>query len=346
MTSHSDPPPSYNQAVGLTPHDNTEPPSSLPHQARNDIPPSSRRSMEDELRPLPAGWVRQFDADTQHQFFVDTTASPPRSIWHHPYDDEVYLDSLPAGERDRVRRELSGLRRSLSVADLEAEDTESDASSSTSHKNNNPQKGEENNNNNPPGRRTRLARLLKDRLTNTTHAQRAATRARRAAAERDLYTQHRVLRKALLDAVESGQPQPLGRDEQGRELFLEPPGVVYPGVVNVRRLSPYWSEVRYADGEGPGGLGMGMEGRYLRPEGEMYGGGVGLGGMGMGTRGVGMGGGLGYPGGGFVGSRFHRPGVGYARAPGRGYGGGLGMPLVMPVMGGVMLGGMMGSAAF
>ncbi|KAK4139977.1 uncharacterized protein C8A04DRAFT_32474, partial [Dichotomopilus funicola] len=236
MTSHSDPPPSYNQAIGLTPHDTTEPPSSLPHQARNDIPPSSRRSMEDELRPLPPGWVRQFDADTQHQFFVDTTASPPRSIWHHPYDDEVYLDSLPVGERDRVKRELSGLRRSPSVADLEAEDTDvSDASSSVSHK--------QENGNNPPNRRTRLGRLLKDRLTNTTHAQRAATRARRAAAERDLYTQHRVLRKALLDAAESGQPQPLGRDEQGRELFLEPPGVVYPGVVNVRRLSPYWSEV-------------------------------------------------------------------------------------------------------
>jgi len=30
-----------------------------------------------------------------HQFFVDTKANPPRSIWVHPYDDEEYIKSIP-----------------------------------------------------------------------------------------------------------------------------------------------------------------------------------------------------------------------------------------------------------
>ena len=30
-----------------------------------------------------------------HQFFVDTKANPPRSIWVHPYDDEEYIRSIP-----------------------------------------------------------------------------------------------------------------------------------------------------------------------------------------------------------------------------------------------------------
>ncbi|KAG8995261.1 hypothetical protein FRB94_009311 [Tulasnella sp. JGI-2019a] len=46
-----------------------------------------RLSMEDEHRPLPEGWIRQLDPSSAHHFYVDTTATPPRSIWVHPYDD-------------------------------------------------------------------------------------------------------------------------------------------------------------------------------------------------------------------------------------------------------------------
>jgi len=52
-----------------------------------------RRSMELEERPLPEGWIRQFDATSQHHYYVDTRTSPPRSIWNHPLEDDEYLDS-------------------------------------------------------------------------------------------------------------------------------------------------------------------------------------------------------------------------------------------------------------
>ncbi|KAG9050556.1 hypothetical protein FS837_004413 [Tulasnella sp. UAMH 9824] len=49
-----------------------------------------RMSMEDESRPLPDGWIRQFDPGSAHHFYVDTRGTPPRSIWVHPLDDEQY----------------------------------------------------------------------------------------------------------------------------------------------------------------------------------------------------------------------------------------------------------------
>lgn len=49
--------------------------------------------MLDELRPLPQGWVREFDPETEHQFFVDTNSPGPRTIWKHPFDDDEYLSS-------------------------------------------------------------------------------------------------------------------------------------------------------------------------------------------------------------------------------------------------------------
>jgi hypothetical protein len=52
-----------------------------------------RRSMDDEQRELPQGWVRCFDAKQEHHFYVDTATK--RSTWVHPYDDPEYLQSLP-----------------------------------------------------------------------------------------------------------------------------------------------------------------------------------------------------------------------------------------------------------
>ncbi|KAG8905435.1 hypothetical protein FRB99_008981 [Tulasnella sp. 403] len=57
------------------------------------IDDATRRSMEHEERPLPDGWVRQFDPVSQHHFYVDTKANPPRSIWDHPLEDPTYLKS-------------------------------------------------------------------------------------------------------------------------------------------------------------------------------------------------------------------------------------------------------------
>ncbi|KAG8988352.1 hypothetical protein FRB90_002804 [Tulasnella sp. 427] len=44
-------------------------------------------------RPIPEGWIRQWDPNNQEYFFVDTRANPPRSIWDHPLDDAQYRKS-------------------------------------------------------------------------------------------------------------------------------------------------------------------------------------------------------------------------------------------------------------
>ncbi|WVW85398.1 hypothetical protein I302_107436 [Kwoniella bestiolae CBS 10118] len=52
-----------------------------------------RRSMDDEQRDLPEGWVRCFDPKQQHAFYVDEKTK--RSSWLHPYDDPEFLRTLP-----------------------------------------------------------------------------------------------------------------------------------------------------------------------------------------------------------------------------------------------------------
>lgn len=53
-----------------------------------------------EERRLPPGWVRRTDKQSGRDYYIDTTVDPPRSIWHHPLDDDEYLDSLvPADDR-------------------------------------------------------------------------------------------------------------------------------------------------------------------------------------------------------------------------------------------------------
>ena len=148
------------------------------------------------------------------------------------------------------------------------------------------------------GNKFSLGRKLKDHLTGTTHEERTAERTRRAAAEREMYRQHRILRRAMFEAMRSGRPQLMGRDENRVRVFLEAPGHTFPGVTAVARLSPYLSEVNY---DGSDGRRTGPRGRYLRPEGDMYGCGYGEygcgkfaaeGGIGRWTRIVGMQGGV------------------------------------------------------
>ncbi|KZW02657.1 hypothetical protein EXIGLDRAFT_418129 [Exidia glandulosa HHB12029] len=47
----------------------------------------------DDKRPLPDGWIRQWDSNQNHFFYVDTRATPPRAIWTHPLDDPEYQRS-------------------------------------------------------------------------------------------------------------------------------------------------------------------------------------------------------------------------------------------------------------
>lgn len=57
-----------------------------------------RVSFEDERRPLPEGWIRQFDQASGHHFYVDTRATPPRSIWVHPDDEKAEAEASKTGQ--------------------------------------------------------------------------------------------------------------------------------------------------------------------------------------------------------------------------------------------------------
>ncbi|MCJ1477801.1 hypothetical protein MMC13_006474 [Lambiella insularis] len=280
-------------------------------RARNGIPPMSRRSMEDEGRPLPKGWIRQFDTKTTHQFFVDTTATPPRSIWHHPYDDEQFLRTLDSKERARVQ----SLHRAPSEADIAAESSDDDGDH---HKPGLQNKTTAGSGLGSPGRQTPalpprnqtqprgvsgFGRKMKDKMTGTTHEQREAQRRQREEEERATYERHQKIRLAMQRAAETGQPQLIGKDKNGKDVFIEPPnGVAMPqGALG---YNPY-SQGPYAN---PNASYIRPNYGYSRPYGGGYGGGYGLplagglmgglllgdmmgGGMGMGMGGMGMGGG-------------------------------------------------------
>ncbi|KAK7999166.1 hypothetical protein PG991_014841 [Apiospora marii] len=277
-------PPSYDQAVGS---------ARLSQRERNGISAQRRRSIEDESRPLPDGWVRTFDPENNHQFFVDIRADPPRSIWHHPYDDEQYLNSLPVQERER----LGGITRHPSKEDIAAETTDEEegdshhaaASSSTQQ---------------PQASKPRsFGRKMKDKITGTTHEERDAERSRRQQREQDLYKQHELFRRGLAAAIQTNRPQLLGQDDDGMDVYLEPPDARYPGVTHVRQLSPSLEEVFYA----PDAPGVPRGARHIRPESYSS-----------------------YRGGGMMGSGVYPGGVGMGM-----------MPMALPLFGGMALGGML-----
>jgi hypothetical protein len=76
----SEPPPTYEAATG-----STSAPTPGIHRVstdgpghrteRNGITPEMRRSMEDESRELPPGWVRSFDPTEGHQCMSSTYVS-------------------------------------------------------------------------------------------------------------------------------------------------------------------------------------------------------------------------------------------------------------------------------
>lgn len=216
--------------------------------------------MEDEGRPLPPGWLRQYDAQNHHQFFVDTRREPPRSIWHHPYDDDEYMNSLDPAERQKIQGSL----RVPSNADINAESSEDDhdrhhdSASSTQPLPPRPEKQE----------KQKFGRKMKDKLTGTTHEQRQEERRQRAIAEEQAYERHRQLRQAMVNAMNTGQPQYIGKDRDGRDLYIEPPQHANGGgYYNPYTHGPYASpNARFLRPAGP----------YGRPYGRGYGGGYGL----------------------------------------------------------------------
>ncbi|GAB7356157.1 hypothetical protein MBLNU459_g6749t1 [Dothideomycetes sp. NU459] len=296
----ADAPPPYDSIAqpSSSSHAHASTSSSLhPHTARNGIPPEHRRSMEDLNRDLPPGWVRTFDPTTHHQFFVDTTADPPRSIWHHPYDDEQYLSTLPSEERERIQE----LHKVPTPADIAAEDTDDEDHAHPHGKSSIPA--------DLPDRQApktglqKFGRKVKDKVTHSTHEEREAERKKRAEEERKSYEAHLAFRKAMQRAVDTNQPQLIGKDREGRDVLITPPG-------GAQNSNAYGPGVRLIDpySQGYGGYG---------------------------------GGGYGY-GGGYARGPYGRPGYGYSRPYGYGYGGGYGLPLAGGLAGGLLLGGALG----
>ncbi|KAF1991734.1 hypothetical protein K402DRAFT_389115 [Aulographum hederae CBS 113979] len=265
MPEPSEPPPSYETAT---------------HETRNGIPPQHRRSMEDEHRSLPSGWVRQFDSETLHQFFVDTKADPPRSIWHHPYDDETYLSSLDPAERQHITR----MNRSVSLKDIEAEtsDEEDHAGPSRAAKkvaDTAEAGGAATHGGEPPKGVRKYGRKLKDKLTSSTHGERELERQQRAEQERRSYEAHMAVRRAMQRAMETGEPQFACKDSNGKNIYIEPPRSGYgvggfpgSGGRGGMMYSPY-SQGVYAD---PNARFFRPAQPYARPYGYGYGGGMGL----------------------------------------------------------------------
>ncbi|KAF2211969.1 hypothetical protein CERZMDRAFT_42137 [Cercospora zeae-maydis SCOH1-5] len=237
------PPPSYEQATGSSSassrpagssHANTSNHLQVPGGAsgKDGMSAAYRRSMEDEGRPLPEGWVRSYDPQNQHQFFVDTTKDPPRSIWHHPHDDDEYLNTLSGEERERVEQE----NYIHAPSDDEEDDylpqhyqkqTGNASSSTASHAELPPR---------PDGKddgkgkqKLSFGRKLKDKVTGMSHEEREAARRQREEEERKAYEMHVKVRAAMQRAAETGQPQLIGKDREGRDIYMEPPRPPYAG---------------------------------------------------------------------------------------------------------------------
>jgi hypothetical protein len=216
--------------------------------------------MEDESRPVPEGWVRQFDEASHHQFFVNTKAVPPRSIWHHPYDDDEYLASLSPEERAKV----ANLTHNVNLKDISAESSDeegldskkpireaagSNAAGPSAAAASSSRIAED-----QPHGLHKYGRKLKDRITSTTHEEREREREQRAREEEQAYRTHLAFRKAMSRAVQTGQPQFLGKDRDGHDVYIEPPnGPASPA--GARGYNPYSAGV-YSN----------PNARFVRPE--------------------------------------------------------------------------------
>lgn len=177
-------------------------------QPASVITSSARRSMEDEIRTLPDGWVRQYDPESGHQFFVDTSKDPPRSIWNHPHDDAEYRSYLSPSE----------------LSHLEASDNKDRLNSMSSPSSSASRHGPDESANLRPGIQ-KLGRRLKDIITSTTHEERIKARQERDDKEIEAYRQHQQIRAKMSQAAKTGEPQLLGIGSDGKEIWIKAPTI-------------------------------------------------------------------------------------------------------------------------
>jgi len=191
--------------------------------------------MEDEQRPLPEGWVRQWDDKEKHQFFVDTKATPPRSIWHHPYDDETYLGTLSSEQRERIQ-EAERERLYHDHSDDESARPSSSKQSATgvpahatgasSFDQELPPRPAQSD----PHAKKGFSEKMKEKLTGLTKEERAEMKRQQEEEERRYYQAHMKFRECLQRAQMTGQPQFFAKDRNGKDIYIEPPSTGYGGM--------------------------------------------------------------------------------------------------------------------
>jgi len=122
-----------------------------------------------------------------------------------------------------------------------------------------------------PGGVTKWGRKMKDKMTHTTHQQREQERIRRAEEEQRTYQRHMELRQAMSRAAQTGQPQFVGKDRNGKDVYIEPPQG--PGPPHgAYGYNPY-QQGPYSN---PNAFFIKPQNPYSRPYGRGYGGGFGL----------------------------------------------------------------------
>jgi len=270
-----DAPPSYAVATGSSTSSRPQNPNNLQVPgAQNGIPPANRRSMEDEHRPLPEGWVRQWDAKEQHQFFVDTKGNPPRSIWHHPYDDDDYLKTLTSEQRERIQEE-ERQRQEHGHVDPSVKNTSNVAAQHSGSSSQFPQDlpDRPDHHDKHASGKPKFSERLKEKVTGRTKEERAEDRRKQEEEERQYYEAHLKFRQAMQQAQTTGQPAYLGKNRDGQEVFIEPPNMGgYAPYNNGYGYNPY-SSGPYAN---PNARFVRPSYPYNRPYGAGYGGGYGL----------------------------------------------------------------------
>lgn len=166
------PPPAYEPAANFK---RTSTQSHRPVRQESGIPSTDRRSMENNNRPLPRGWIRQWDPNSHHNFYVDTNTTPSRSIWSHPSDDEQYRTEHPEEARDLSSRQYDEHHASYHPDKTSSEEGDShprDSSSSSKP---------------PPTGFKKIGQSMKNKMTSSTHAERVAKREKQREMEAKAY---------------------------------------------------------------------------------------------------------------------------------------------------------------
>lgn len=175
-----------------------------------------------EDRPLPQGWVRQFSPDHSRWYYVDTDANKGggRSTWNHPLFDELYLSSLDPAERTCVEwdNKLFTLRQlGINVALASEPESVRDAREVLQHQGAVADSAE------PVRGFRKMGRRLKDGMTKSTHAEREEKRKGKKKRHDIFVNAQARLSRAFAQSRETGIPQFVQQDVDGRDVVVLPP---------------------------------------------------------------------------------------------------------------------------